>query len=159
MPDGLSDRSPLPTLSEAEPKARPGGVVIGTLIALHEDGIELRYPDMPEGVDEVSLGVSTLEFGPDDVGEAVVVGFVDGDRRQPIVLGRLIPVIPAPGAGPVVIADGQRLRVEAQEELVLCCGKASITLRANGRLVLRGTYVETRATGVNRVRGGSVAIN
>ena len=36
---------------------------------------------------------------------------------------------------------------------------ASITLRRNGRLVVRGAYVETRAEGVNRIKGGSVKIN
>jgi len=49
--------------------------------------------------------------------------------------------------------------VEAADELVLRCGQASIVLRRNGRVVIRGTYVETRAKGVNRIKGGSVLIN
>jgi hypothetical protein len=85
----------------------------------------------------------------------------------------------APGAGPAIarsasaptrvevggpsapdaLVDGKRVVIEAADEIVLRCGKASITLRRNGRVVIRGVYVETRAEGVNRVKGGSVQIN
>lgn len=62
-------------------------------------------------------------------------------------------------AGPEVFADGKRVHVEAEEEIVLRCGKASITLRSNGRVIIRGAYVETHASGTNRIKGGSVLIN
>jgi uncharacterized protein DUF6484 len=55
--------------------------------------------------------------------------------------------------------DGRRVTLDARDEIVLRCGEASITLRRNGRIVVRGTYVETRARGVNRIKGGSVQIN
>ena len=57
------------------------------------------------------------------------------------------------------LVDGKRVVIDAQDEVVIRCGKASITLRRNGRVVIRGTYVETRAEGVNRIKGGSVQIN
>jgi hypothetical protein len=55
--------------------------------------------------------------------------------------------------------DGRRVEIEAADEIVLRCGQASIVLRRNGRVVIRGTYIETRSRGVNRVKGGSVEIN
>jgi hypothetical protein len=55
--------------------------------------------------------------------------------------------------------DGRRVEIEAADEIVLRCGQASIVLRRNGRIVIRGTYVETRSRGVNRIKGGSVEIN
>lgn len=57
------------------------------------------------------------------------------------------------------MVDGSEVVLEVQDEIVLRCGKASITLRRNGRIVIRGTYVENRAEGVNRIKGGSVQIN
>jgi hypothetical protein len=60
---------------------------------------------------------------------------------------------------PEVLADGNRVQIEAVEEIVLRCGKASITLRSNGRLVIRGAYLEIYASGTNRIKGGSVLIN
>ena len=82
----------------------------------------------------------------------------------------LSPAEPAPTADParttehlpqVVEADvdGKRVRVVAEDEIVLQCGEASITLRRNGRVVVRGTYVETHSDGTNRIKGGQVRIN
>jgi hypothetical protein len=55
--------------------------------------------------------------------------------------------------------DGRRVEIEAADEIVLRCGEACIVLRRNGRVIIRGTYVETRSRGVNRIKGGSVEIN
>jgi hypothetical protein len=55
--------------------------------------------------------------------------------------------------------DGARVRICARDEVVISCGAASITLRRNGRVVIRGTHVETRAAGTNRIRGGQVRVN
>lgn len=58
-----------------------------------------------------------------------------------------------------VVVDGKQVLIEAADEIVLRCGEATITLRRNGRVIIRGAYVETRSRGVNRIKGGSVQIN
>ena len=58
-----------------------------------------------------------------------------------------------------VDADGERMIVSAKEQLVLRCGKASITLTKAGKVLIQGSYVSSRSTGVNRVKGGSVQLN
>lgn len=55
--------------------------------------------------------------------------------------------------------DGARVRITAQDEVVIQCGKASITLRRNGRILIRGTHVETASTGTNRIKGSQVRVN
>ena len=97
--------------------------------------------------------------------QPVVVAFEDDDRLRPLILGFIETVEPEPAedraGSPAVVADvdGKRVRVMAQDEIVLECGSASITLRRNGRVVIRGTYVETRSDGTNRIKGGQVQIN
>lgn len=97
-----------------------------------------------------------------------VVLFEGGDRSKPLVVGFIEPVVPdmpveADGAKPAPVieadVDGKRVRVTAQDEIVLQCGSASITLRRNGRVIVRGTYVETHSDGTNRIKGGQVQIN
>jgi len=69
---------------------------------------------------------------------------------------------PAPDGGFQVIeadVDGRRVRIIAKDEIVLECGQASVTLRRNGRIIIRGTYVETHSEGTNRIKGGQVRIN
>ncbi len=103
--------------------------------------------------------------------QKVVLVFEDGDPRQPIVVGLVQPLavkdrpaarlaevdLPAPPTEARL--DGKRVTLEAAEELVLRCGPASLTLRRNGMLQIKGAYVVSHASGVNRIRGGSVQIN
>lgn len=49
--------------------------------------------------------------------------------------------------------------VSAKEQLVLRCGKASITLTKAGKVLIKGSYVLSRSSGVNRIKGGSVQLN
>jgi Domain of unknown function (DUF6484) len=98
--------------------------------------------------------------------QQTVVVFENGDRVRPIIMGFIETMQPAPAAPPeatvqIVEADvdGKRVRVTAQDEIVLQCGSASVTLRRNGRVIIRGTYVETRSDGTNRIKGGQVQIN
>jgi hypothetical protein len=96
--------------------------------------------------------------------QAVIV-FEGGDRAKPLIVGFIEaldqPQPESPAGSPVIEADvdGRRVRVTAQDEIVLECGSASVTLRRNGRVVIRGTYVETRSDGTNRIKGGQVQIN
>jgi hypothetical protein len=72
------------------------------------------------------------------------------------------PEVPEPNTGPQVLeadVDGRRVRIVAKDEIVLECGQASVTLRSNGRIIIRGTYVETHSEGTNRIKGGQVQIN
>jgi len=57
------------------------------------------------------------------------------------------------------VVDGKRVLIEADEEMVLKCGRSSITLTRSGKVIIRGAYVSTKPAGVNRIKGGSVQIN
>ncbi|RKH46212.1 hypothetical protein D7X12_05940 [Corallococcus sicarius] len=52
-----------------------------------------------------------------------------------------------------------RVVLGAQKELVLQVGEASITLRRDGTILLRGVRVESRASGLQLIRGGKIELN
>jgi hypothetical protein len=49
--------------------------------------------------------------------------------------------------------------IEAGETLTLKCGEASVDLRKDGKVMVRGEDVLLRAKGTQRIRAGTVAIN
>ena len=80
------------------------------------------------------------------------------------VINGVVPGSPAEGAGLragdwISEVDGEKTVVTAQKEIVLRCGKASITLTRAGKVLIRGAYLLSRSSGVNRIKGGSVQIN
>lgn len=75
-------------------------------------------------------------------------------RLSPSRVAALQPAQPL-----VARLDGEQVVLEGRREIVLKCGHASITLRRDGKILVRGIYVETHAKGVNRIKGGSVKVN
>jgi hypothetical protein len=49
--------------------------------------------------------------------------------------------------------------LSAKHKLTLRCGKSSITLYPNGKIVLKGEYILSDAEGTNRINGGRIELN
>jgi hypothetical protein len=159
-------RSTVLRLTAPAPR-RIRGHVIGQLIRVDGEGPRVEYGDNPHGP---LLARSTVPLSAlPQAGAIDVLLTFEGERSDaPVIVGVLEPTAPAAPPGATAEAspkevharvDGKRITITAIDEIELVCGEASITLRRNGRVVIRGAYVETRSRGVNRVKGGSVQIN
>jgi hypothetical protein len=149
----------------ARSAAGPGttGVVIGELVAIADGGRTplVVYPGQP-GTTAVAAR-SVVDLHGAHVGRPVALAFEGADPARPIVMGVVRQadepsLEPRPGSVEVE-ADGERLVVCGREQLVLRCGRASITLTKAGKVLIEGAYVSSRSTGVNRLRGGSIQLN
>ena len=134
---------------------------VGELLALLDNG---RIPVVAlKGHANAVSGRTTIDLHADHIGQQVVLLFEDGYHQRPIVVGVVRSdrtAVPAELAGNVdVTADGERMIVSAHRELVLECGKASITLQHDGTVRIVGERIVSRSTGPNRVQGGSVQLN
>jgi hypothetical protein len=58
-----------------------------------------------------------------------------------------------------VLIDGKKLTFDAKEEIILQCGKSSINLKQNGKVIIKGANLISRSSGANKIKGGSVNIN
>lgn len=152
------------------------GVVIGMLVGADAAGAPLVvFPGNP--VDGPVAAVSAQALDASAVGRQVALMFVEGDRRQPIVVG-LIEHLASEGArfrsdasvsaavrprdavgAPETANDARRVCIEAADEIVLRCGRSSITLTRAGKVIIRGAYVSSKSSGANRIRGGSIHLN
>ena len=108
-----------------------------------------------------SSRVPRSPLGLHQVGKPVVLIFEEADQTRPIILGVVCDPEPAlPKALPIVAkVDNEKLIFTAEKEIVLRCGQASITLTRAGKVIVRGAYLLSRSSGVNRIKGGSVQIN
>jgi hypothetical protein len=139
------------------------GVVIGVLKGFDGNGVPLVA--FGGGIrDNFYAARTTIDLTENDIGSEVALVFEHADRRKPIILGLLKPAARTPAAGsdvrPVEVnLDGRQVRLAADQEIVLSCGKASITLTRAGKVLIKGEYLLSRSAGVNRIKGGSVQIN
>lgn len=137
-------------LSEAP---RIEGVVVGHILSLQDDGPRVSHPLSPTPV----LARCLSAPGTLAAGDAVALMFEAGDPARPIVMGRMAAL---PGLGDLTISsDAEQTVISHPRKLVLRCGKASVSLDAEGRVQLRGEYLLSLARGVNRIAGGAVKVN
>ncbi len=177
----MNYKEPETTQSEKESASAaiaPGEVIIGTLIAIDEQGgVLVDFPGSP--ADEPLVAITTQGVSQQHLGRQVALLFVNGDLRQPIVMGMIHSPLQAmldsyeqsvqESTGGVAIEsdlniddveiNGKRMVFEAQEEMVFKCGESSITLTKSGKVLIRGKYLLNRSSGVNRIMGGSVQVN
>lgn len=139
------------------------GVVIGELVAISQKSRNplVIFPGQPDTAAQPARSVVDLHGA--HIGKAVTLMFENGNPTKPIVTGVLResagwPLEEKPAKVKVDI-DGERMLVSAKEQLVLRCGKASITLTKAGKVLIEGSYLLSKSTGVNRVKGGSVQLN
>lgn len=89
--------------------------------------------------------------------EIEVASSIEKNKKLTLSVGDDLSVVH--DSSVTIVREGGQCRIESDDELVLKCGKASITLRKDGQLLLRGTHLSSRSTGVNRILGGSVLLN
>jgi uncharacterized protein DUF6484 len=138
-------------------------VVVGELIAMKDDG-QTPLVTYPGQTGSAAIPArSIVDLRGSHIGKHVVLLFESNEHADPIVMGVLRegngwPAEAQP-SNVEVQADGERMVVSAKRQLVLRCGKASITLTEEGKILVKGTYLSSRSSGVHRIKGGAVQIN
>jgi len=156
----------------------PGEIIIGTLVAINNQGQPLvDYSESPS--DEPLIAISTHNLDQKLIGRQVALLFANGDLGSPVIMGiihsnlhEMLENFDQTGSDNEaevelesdlkiddVHVDGERIVFEAKEQIVLKCGESSITLTKSGKILIRGKYLLNRSTGVNRIMGGSVQVN
>jgi hypothetical protein len=149
--------------SSTTASAERPSVVVGELVAMEDQGRTplVLYPGQP-GQAAVPAR-SIVDLHGDHIGRRVLLMFESSGDGGPIIAGVLRdePRWKHPDAPEhyEVQSDGERLIVTAKEQLVLRCGLASITLTKEGKVLIQGTYLSSRSSGVHRIKGGSVQVN
>lgn len=156
----------LKPLLRAPPSAKPretAAAEVGELMALDAASgtAWVRVASTPNA--NAVAARSTVDLHGAHIGREVLLNFIGGDASRPVIVGVFADAAGWPDAQTPntvhVDADGARLLVGAKNQLVLRCGKASITLTRAGKVVIEGSYLLSRSTGVNRIKGGSVQLN
>lgn len=134
----------------------PSGVVIGEVMSTDADGrvwLRLPLPVLKRTCAACCL-CAPSELAP---GQRVAVLFQERNADLAVVIGPV--VAECTPSTPAMVGKADALAFEAERQITLRCGKASIQLQSDGSVLIRGAYVLSRASGTNRIRGGNVQIN
>lgn len=138
------------------------GVVIGLFLSINDAGEPLvAFPGNP--LETAIPARSTTTLAMEDVGKEIALLFESGNPLQPLIIGKIhhadTASLDQDAEQRSAELDGEHIVLSAKQTITLKCGKASITLTKAGKIILRGAYLLSRSSGVNRIKGGSVQIN
>jgi hypothetical protein len=139
----------------------PLGARVGRIVGLDETTVpQVDFPGNPHGplAARVALSPAQAErLVQEWQSLEVLLVFANQDVRQPVVSGLVTRTLRE-----AYDRDEQQqprqLVLRASEELVLECGDAKIALR-DGKIVIIGREILSRAQERHRIRGATVAIN
>ena len=143
-------------------------MVVGRLVGVDAEGSPLVDFEGNDGDPVPARSTVTLLAEAITTTPEVILAFPGGVAPMPVIMGvvQRQPITPIPKIGRLeprspleVSTDGRRLVLHAHSELHLVCGESSITLRRDGKVIIRGTNLVSRAKVTNRIQGGSVQIN
>lgn len=174
MPDG---NRPRPDLSAHTTElATPAQPCLARIVAIDADGHpRVAFAGLvgPPPVARVlgSVPPEQLEAARREA-RPILLGFLEGRADAPVIMS-LASLADLPPAEPEAELDELQVEVdgvtgvvagdpqviEAEHELVLRCGAAAITLRADGTVRITGRDITSWARRRHRIRGGSVAVN
>ena len=149
----------------AEPKSAP---IIGRLVEIDDKGRALvDFKGNPSGP-LLAETVVTLPPSQATQGRRLLLVFENNDLSSPVIAGvvgeALVPNAEQTVTLPVgvpdgAIIDGKKVRFDAREEIQLVCGKSSILLRKDGKVVVKGRNILNRAQETNKIKGGNISLN
>lgn len=122
-------------------------VVTGTFMGFNDEGYYLVDHPLNRSGDLV-IAKTMVGLDASCIGREVAMLFDDGDLKRPIITGMMH------------IYDMLDIKViEAREEIIIRCGKASIQMKKDGTIRITGTNIVSRASGNNDLKGGSINLN
>ena len=143
------------------------GVCVGKLVSVDKTGhILVNYQGNSFGPLSAR---STVKISSMDENKDTLLMFEKHDPRLPIIIGIVQdqPFVTHPSKEIAlektrikdIVVDGKRIVFDAKKEIILRCGKGSVTIQANGKIVIKGTDLISRSKGMNKIKGAAVRIN
>lgn len=159
----------LPDVNKASKHSKTDSspLVKGTVAAIQADGViwvlvskDPRKPIQARTLVDIDLAA---------IGHDVLLSFDDKNDDRPIILGLiqdrckkeadLTELDLHRNQVDTYYLDKERVEIEAKKEIVMRCGDCSVTLRKDGKIIIKGVHVISRAKGANKMRGAAVTIN
>lgn len=174
--DSLSEESDLSNAA--------GTLLIGKVVAFNDRGNPLvSYDDKTKQTPIEAL--TTVPLSSDTIGKEVAISFATNNGVVAIVMGVIRRALDdvlefqstqnteklsvtgntnienniEGSSKKEAIVDGEKLELSATEEVTIRCGKASITLNKNGKILIKGEHMLNRTSGSYRIKSGSIQLN
>lgn len=141
------------------------GVRVCMLKSIADDGkVVVDYPNDNQGP---AIARSVIELTSENINMNALVVYEKNDTKLPIVVGLIRDrtatfenrIALKRNTANDIIIDGNRVVFDADKEIELRCGKSSLILKKDGKIVIKGIEIVSRSSGLHKIKGATVRIN
>ena len=143
------------------------GTRVGIIVSVQKPNtIFVEFEGNPFGP---MAAMSTVPIPVEAENRQVVLIFKNNSLKHPIIIGVLQDSVTGDDvAGSSVLShhnsveihvDGEKLIVDAKREVELRCGKSSLLMKPDGKIIIKGDNIVSRARCTNKIKGAAVRIN
>jgi hypothetical protein len=144
---------------------------VAQLVGIDKEGkIQISFDNTTSIVAKLVYGLDMLKLAEYiKIGGEVLVVFENGDPNKPIIIAlmedpeesiSLEEKLEEKKADPIAaVVEHNRVNIKAEDEIHLTCGESQIILRKDGKIIVKGKNILSRAKEKNKIKGGSVSIN
>jgi hypothetical protein len=160
-----------------------GSLLIGKVTSISDHGNPLIAYNEATHISPIEA-LTTVPLNDSSIGKDVAISFAQNQGGTPIVMGvirRILDdvisqqentkpiaavtddentnLLSAENSKPEITVDGNKLELSAADEITLRCGKSSITLNKNGKILIKGEHILNRTAGSYKIKSGSIQLN
>jgi hypothetical protein len=165
--------SDVSSINQKIPFSINSNICIGQIVDISDDGkLFVDYAGSTGNRREAKCLDGVIDFNDckHSLPISVLLVFTDVNLSLPIIIGKVLSEIQSKSNEGVVrlprdklkrdvSIDGERVLLDGTKEIVLRCGKSSIVMRKNGKIIMKGTEIISRSSGSNKIKGATININ
>jgi hypothetical protein len=137
-----------------EQQEKIDGVVVGWFAGISKEGAPLvNYPMNRSG--RPVHAISTVSLATCEAGRETALMFEGGDSKKPIIIGLMHKSEKKEKEG----GEEKTLVISSEDEVMIRCGEASIHLKKDGKVIIKGKDILSRAKRNNDIKGGMINLN
>jgi len=163
--------------------ANTSSLLVGKVVSINDHGNPMIAYDEATQILPIEA-LTTVPLDAASIGKDVAISFAQNQGGIPIVMGVIRRILDdvisqqveaiassevvqaatnnplnTEVAKPEIIVDGNKLELSAADEITLRCGKSSITLNKNGKILIKGEHMLNRTAGSYKIKSGSIQLN
>lgn len=151
--DGEEDIIDLVTVY-TEKAANIEGIVVGRITGFQSGGEPLIDFTMNHTGHPLPAR-ATVSLDTCHIGRDAAVMFEMGDPRKPIIIG----LMHNSEKNAEAVEGDKTTVISSEKEILIRCGEASIHLKKDGKIIIKGRDILSRARGNHDIKGGMINLN
>ena len=140
--------------AKTEKSKQVEGLLLGRLTGFDSSGSPMVDHDL-NATGRPVRARATVDLSEDHIHRDVALMFEGNLSHKPIIIG----LMSVQNKAREPAEKSQTTLITGDKEIILQCGDSSIHMKKDGKIVIKGKYILSQASGSHKIKGGMIQLN